>query len=84
MATGEFDPLNPLEDAEAVYEALAGPKEMWVFEDEFHPITAPKALGGRRTFHYVAEWMDRALSGKIAPDHARKTLIRQNGDGLYD
>ena len=84
MATGEFDPLNPLEDAEAVYEALAGPKEMWIFEDEFHPITAPKALGGRRTFHYVAEWMDRALSGKIAPDHARKTLIRQNGDSLYD
>jgi pimeloyl-ACP methyl ester carboxylesterase len=24
MATGEFDPLNPLEDAEVVFEALGG------------------------------------------------------------
>ena len=84
MATGEFDPLNPLEEAEAVFEALAGPKEMWVFEDEFHPIIAPKALGGRRAFHLIGEWMSRALSGQVAPGHVRKTLIRQNGEGLYD
>jgi pimeloyl-ACP methyl ester carboxylesterase len=84
MATGEFDPLNPLEDAEAVFDALAGPKEMWIFEDEFHPIIAPKALCGRRTFHFVAEWMARALTGKIAPGHAQKRLIQPNGDGFYD
>lgn len=84
MATGEFDPLNPLEDAEAAFEALSGPKELWIFEDEFHPIIAPKALCGRRTFHLVAEWMSRALSGEIAPDHTRKAFIKQNGDGLYD
>ena len=84
MATGEFDPLNPLEDAEAVFEALAGPKEMWVFEDEFHPIGAPRALSGRGTFHFIAAWMERALSGRIAPGHRRKALIRANGDGLYD
>jgi len=84
MATGEFDPLNPLEDAEAVFTALGGPKEMWIFEDEFHPITAPKALSGRRTFHFVAEWMSRALSGRIPPDHARKVMIKPNGDGFHD
>lgn len=84
MATGEFDPLNPLEEAEAVYAALAGPREMWIFEDEFHPIIAPRALAGRRTFHFVAEWMSRALSGKIAPDHARKIMIKPNGDGFFD
>ena len=55
MATGEFDPLNPLEDAEAVFKALPGPKEMWIFEDEFHPIFAPAALAGQATFHFVAE-----------------------------
>ncbi len=84
MATGEFDPLNVLEEVEAVYDALSGPKELWVFEDEFHPIIAPKALSGRRTFHLVAEWMVRALSGGIDPHHARRILIKQNGDGFYD
>jgi hypothetical protein len=57
---------------------------MWVFEDEFHPITAPKALSGRGTFHFVAEWMERALSGKIEPGHTRRRFIHANGDGLYD
>jgi dipeptidyl aminopeptidase/acylaminoacyl peptidase len=84
MAIGEFDPLNPLEEADAVFEALTCPKEMWVFEDEFHPITAPKALSGRGTFHFVAEWMERALSGKIEPGHTRRRFIHANGDGLYD
>jgi pimeloyl-ACP methyl ester carboxylesterase len=84
MATGEFDPLSPLEDAEAVFEALAGAKEMWVFEDEFHPIRMPRALAGRGTFHFVAEWMSRALSGKIPAGHARKAYIKPDGEGFYD
>jgi len=84
MATGEFDPLNPLEDAEAVFAALAGPKEMWIFEDEFHPIRTPKALAGRGTFHFVAEWMSRALAGEVPAGHARKVYVRANGGGFYD
>jgi pimeloyl-ACP methyl ester carboxylesterase len=84
MAAGEFDPLNPLEDAEAVFNALSGPKEFWIFEDEFHPIRSPKALGGNTTFHFLAEWMRRALSGQLASNLSRKAYIRQNGDGLFD
>jgi alpha-beta hydrolase superfamily lysophospholipase len=84
MATGEFDPLNPLEDAESVFEALSGPKEMWIFEDEFHPISAPKALGGHTTFHFLAEWMRRALAGEIKQELNRKTLVHCNGDGLFE
>ena len=84
MATGEFDPLNPLEDAEAVFEALGGPKEMWVFEDEFHPIRSPKALGGHTTFHFLAEWMKQALAGEISANHIRKRYIERNGNGLFD
>jgi pimeloyl-ACP methyl ester carboxylesterase len=84
MATGEFDPLNPLEDAESVYEALSGPKEMWIFEDEFHPIRAPAALAGHNTFHFVADWMRRALNGEIPAGHARKAYIQKNGEGLYE
>ena len=84
MATGEFDSLNPLEESEAVYEALTCPKEMWIFEDEFHSIRAPKGLAGHGSFHFVAEWMSRALAGKIEPDHARKAFIQPNGIGMYD
>jgi pimeloyl-ACP methyl ester carboxylesterase len=84
MATGEFDPLNPLEDAEAVFDALSGPKELWIFEDEFHPIRSPKALGGHTTFHFLAEWMRRALSGELKDGLNRKAYIRQNGDGFFD
>ncbi len=84
MATGEFDPLNPLEDAEAVFEAVSGPKEMWIFEDEFHPIRAPKALGGHTTFHFLADWMRRALAGELAPNLNRRAYIQRNGDGLFD
>ena len=84
MATGEFDSLNPIEESEAVYEALTCPKEMWVFEDEFHSIRAPKGLAGHGSFHFVADWMSRALAGKIGPDHARKAFIQSNGIGMYD
>lgn len=84
MATGEFDPLNPLEDAEAVYDALSGPKEMWIFEDEFHPVHSPAGLAGHTTFHFLADWMRRALAGQIPASHDRKAFIQKNGDGLYE
>ena len=38
LATGEFDPLCPLEDAVEVYEDLTCKKELWVIEDQFHPL----------------------------------------------
>ncbi|MFP6889870.1 MAG: alpha/beta fold hydrolase, partial [Nitrospinota bacterium] len=38
LVTGEFDPLCPLEDAIEVYSDLTCKKEMWVFENQFHPL----------------------------------------------
>jgi dipeptidyl aminopeptidase/acylaminoacyl peptidase len=84
MGIGEFDPLNPLEDAEAVFEALAGPKEMWIFEDEFHRIRAPKNLGGGATYDFIAQWMLRAMNGHVKEGHAKKRFVKLNGDGFYD
>lgn len=84
MATGEFDPLNPIEDSEAVYNALAGPKEMWVFEDEFHTLRSVEALAGLAVYPFIADWMRRALDGEIPPDHARKVLVKKNGEGMYE
>ena len=84
MGIGEFDPLNPLEDAEAVYDALTCPKEMWIFEDEFHRIRAPKNLGGGITFDFIAQWMLHAMNGAFDAGHNKKRFIKLNGDGLYD
>lgn len=84
MATGEFDPLCPIEDTYAVFDALAGPKELWVLEDEFHPIITTSNLSGTNTFHFVADWMRRALHGEIPEGHQRRVLIKKNGDGLFD
>ena len=38
LVTGEFDPLCPLEDAVEAYRDLKVPKEMWVFENQYHPL----------------------------------------------
>ena len=38
LVTGEFDPLCPLEDAVEVYGDITARKEMWVIEDQFHPL----------------------------------------------
>tara|TARA_X000001036_G_scaffold222282_1_gene208038 strand:- start:115 stop:588 length:474 start_codon:yes stop_codon:yes gene_type:complete len=84
MCIGEFDPLNPLEDAEKVYEALNCQKEMWILEDEFHSIHATKALCGQPTFHFMAEWMDRALNNKLDKKLDRKIFIQKDGFGMYN
>ena len=84
MGIGEFDPLNPLEDAEAVYKALTCPKEIWIFEDEFHRIRAPKNLGGGITFDFIAQWMLNAMNGTVKKGHDKKRFIKLNGDGMFD
>ncbi len=83
LSTGEFDPLNPIEDSEAVYEALAGPKEMWIFEDEFHQQASLEALAGYPAYPFIADWMRRALGGEIPSGHARKAFVKKSGEGMY-
>ena len=84
MCIGEFDPLNPLEDAEKVYEALNCQKEMWILEDEFHSIHSTKALCGQPTFHFMADWMNRALNKKLDKKLDRKIFVQKDGLGMYD
>jgi len=54
MVTCEFDPLNPIEQTEAVYEALSGFRELWVFKDKFHILRSVEAVGGLSVYSYVA------------------------------
>lgn len=58
---GEFDELTQLEQALASYEKVRAPKEMRVYEDEFHPLGGTAA----EVFRFGAEWLERALNGEL-------------------
>ncbi len=82
LATGEFDPLCPLEDAIQAYGKLTCRKEMWVVENQFHPLTAISNLGGLDSHEYIMDWLKLALvRGKI--NDGRIAYVREGGDGPF-
>lgn len=82
LVAGEFDPLCPLEDAIGVYEELTARKEMWVIEDQFHPLWHIQNLGGLDCHHYVADWLSRALIEGRTND-GRVAYVGSKGDGPF-
>ncbi len=84
LATGEYDPLCPLEDAIEAYQELNAPKELWVFENQFHQLRIVPNLGGLTSNEYVLDWLQLALTGEgLAPTHDRVAYVRENGDGPW-
>ena len=83
MVTGEFDPLCYLEETEAVYEAIPGPKELWVFENEAHSLRGMKAIASLNVYAFMLDWLNDALAGRIGPGHQRRVLIPKAGVGVY-
>lgn len=81
---GEYDPLCYLEDAYEVYQRIAGPKEFWVIENDFHVPLGVENLGGLDIYPFLADWITDALAGRFAPGHVKEVLIRQDGLGPYD
>ena len=82
LVTGEFDPLCPLEDAVEVYGDIKARKEMWVVENQFHPLWGIANLGGLDCHHYIIDWLARALiDGKTNAD--RIAYVAENGDGPF-
>ncbi|RDI63354.1 alpha/beta hydrolase [Nocardia pseudobrasiliensis] len=81
---GEFDELTPLEQALANYELVRAPKEIRVYEGEFHPLGGVAA----EAFRFGAEWLERALSGELAePGRDVRHYIHRDGrttDGTAD
>lgn len=81
---GEFDELTPLEQALANYELVRAPKEIRVYEDEFHPLGGVAA----EIFRFGAEWLERALSGEFAtPGRDVRHYVHRDGrttDGTAD
>ncbi|RNB84498.1 alpha/beta hydrolase [Brevibacillus fluminis] len=75
MGIGEFDELTRLEEALALYELLHSPKEMRVYENEFHPLGGVAA----EIFRFGAEWAERALNGEFASDRDERAFVHRNG-----
>ncbi|MFJ2780548.1 alpha/beta hydrolase [Kitasatospora sp. NPDC087315] len=61
VGIGEFDELTRLEQAMATYDRIRAPKEMRVYENEFHPLGGTAA----EVFRFGAEWLERALDGEL-------------------
>ncbi|MBO0889933.1 MAG: alpha/beta hydrolase [Acidothermales bacterium] len=61
---GEFDQLCPLSDAREFMAMLNCPKELWVFENEFH------GLGRQRgeMFAWAADWLRDKVNGRYEKD----------------
>jgi dipeptidyl aminopeptidase/acylaminoacyl peptidase len=84
LVTGEFDPLCPLEDAIEAYHELKVPKEMWVFENQYHPLWGIANLGGMDCHDYVLDWLNGLFSGRRVPTkRGRIAYVRENGDGPW-
>ncbi|MEU7226640.1 alpha/beta hydrolase [Streptomyces chrestomyceticus] len=84
LGIGEFDELTPLEQALATYERIPAPKEMRVYENEFHPLGGVAA----EVFRFGAEWLERALNGELRePGRDVRHYVRRDGstaDGTAD
>ncbi|MGW1135114.1 alpha/beta hydrolase [Streptomyces griseoluteus] len=73
---GEFDELTQLEQALATYERIRAPKEMRVYENEFHPLGGVAA----EVFRFGAEWVERVLNGDLAePGRDERFYVHRDG-----
>lgn len=76
LGIGEFDELTPVEDALATYERISAPKEMRVYENQFHPLGGVAA----EVFAFGAEWITRALNGDFdRPGRDERFFMREDG-----
>ena len=86
MISGEYDPLCHLEDAIAFYEKLAGPREMWIFENEFHRASGKAGIAGLEIQTFMADWLrDVLVGGRVPPAEGVVRIVRQHeGVGPYE
>ena len=84
VGIGEFDELTPIENAIATYEHISAPKELRVYQDEFHPLGGVAA----EVFAFSADWILAALEGKFdQPGRDERHFMNRDGttvDGSAD
>lgn len=84
LTTGEFDPVCPLEEAIEAFEELKSPREMWIFENQYHPQRGLSNLGGLDNWEYLFDWLRDVLMGKGLPKGYRRiAYVEEHGDGPW-
>jgi hypothetical protein len=75
IGIGEFDELSSLTQVIDSYEKIRAPKEIRVYENEFHPLggVAGEAIG------FAADWLSRALAGEFDDSHDARYYMRADG-----
>jgi dipeptidyl aminopeptidase/acylaminoacyl peptidase len=68
ITQGEDDILCPVEGAEKFFAELAGPKEMWIFQNEHHALGGVIAL----VIPWLIDWLADAMNGQLPANHARR------------
>ncbi len=65
-----------------MYHDLTCRKEMWVFENQFHPLWELDNVGGLDCHQYVMDWLKRALiDGETSA--GRVAYAATEGDGPF-
>ncbi|MEG8178362.1 alpha/beta hydrolase [Nocardia terpenica] len=81
---GEFDELTPVESVLSCFERIGAPKELRVYEGEFHPLGGVAA----EVLRFGAEWLERALAGELSePGRDVRHYVHRDGrttDGTAD
>ena len=78
IVTGENDELTTIDSTIDVYNRLQGPKELWIYQHEFHPI-------GPQSDEWInasLDWLGAAMSGKFKAGHEQRTFITKGGEYL--
>lgn len=83
LASGEFDPLAPLEDTFAFFDEVKAPKELWVFENEAHALWPLASCAGVDIHLLAADWLKDKLEHSCDPALARQVYVRMKGRGPY-
>ena len=84
LAYAQYGPPVPLEEAIEAYHDLKVPKEMWIMENQYHPLWGIPNLGGMDCHDYVMDWLQGLFSGKRVPKKAgRIAYVGEQGDGPW-
>lgn len=75
MVQGEFDELSPAKETLDLYEKFPEPKEIWVFEDEFHPLGGVAA----ELYPLVTDWLVGRMNDAPIKQGDRRILLRPDG-----
>ncbi len=71
LACGELDELCPPEEVRAFFEMLSCPREMWIFEDEFHPCGGVAA----ELYPWAIDWLRDCLLKGCDPGHKKERFF---------